>query len=376
MSEKNRILNIGYLPGRNGIATSVLNLYRHLDRDRFQYDFLISDTYRGTKSPDLDEILSMGAKLYFMDFDRHTFPESSHEELRELMLSIPDLRGVHVHDLNMMSYPLYLADQLGFPIKVIQCHTAYGKSKSGFGNQNPGFKDRLRLIEGDQFDRLACSDLAGLYDYHNLPYSILPNGVDTEKFSFNAVHRLVIRKKLGISEDSCVIGSVSNLGVPKNHKFSIRVFHRFLEKEPESHYIMLGGGAQGDEIKKYIEDNNLAEHVHMVGVQHEVDMFYSAMDILLHPSLSEGLPNTLVEAQATGIPCLISDQISDMARITPLVHALSLDAEIQTWVRKLRDIKNSHQERRSRGEEIKAVGYAIEDVAKRLMDIYDYRLKK
>lgn len=371
----NRILIIGYIPDINGISTSVMNVYRNLDRSRFQYDFLLYSAHRSMMSPDLKEIQSLGGRLYYMDYDKYVFPESSYLNLERLMLSIPDLQGVHVHDLYLMSYPLYLADRLGFPVKAIQCHASWGEKLPNNPGDTAEFAARRALISGDQFDRLACSELAGRFDFKNLPFEVIPNGVDTKRFSFHPVHRAILRTKLGIDEDTCVVGAVANLYLAKNPLFALKVFHRFHSIRPNSKYFILGSGQMAGEIREYVRENGLSDCVHMFGAQYEIDLFYDAMDVILHPSLSEGLPNSLIEAQAKGLPCLISDTISDMVKITPLVRSFPLSRDAGAWAAELDRLTKGKRARRQWENEIRAAGYDARDVADKIMALYSDRIQ-
>ena len=373
-----RILIMGYIPTINGMSTSVLNVYRNLDRSRFQYDFLLCSEYRHLKTPDLNEILSMGGNLYYLDYDKKCLPESSYDELERIMLSIPDLKGVHVHDLYLMSYPLFLADRLGFPVKVIQCHSSWqswGEDAPPSPKNDPDFATRRERISGNQYDRLACSDLVGKAAFGDLPYEFIPNGVDTRRFAFNPVHRTVLRRKLGIEDTTCVLGMVAGLFPSKNPLFALEVFHRYHDANPDSRYFILGKGTMEGEIREYVRQNNLSDCVHIFGAQKEIDVFYDAMDGIIFPSFSEGLPNSLVEAQVKGLPCLISDVITDMIKLTPLVNSFSLSEDADSWANELKRIVESKGTRRSYAEEIIAAGYEAKDVANKIMTLYSERIQ-
>ncbi|MBR2673991.1 MAG: glycosyltransferase [Mogibacterium sp.] len=305
-----------------------------------------------------------------MNYDNYSFPKSSRQKFKELMLSIPDLKGVHVHDLATMVYPLYLADRLGFPIKVIQCHTARSKSVTNNLKKSRSQIAKLNLIKGNQFDRFACSDLSGLYDFPGLSYEIMPNAVDIDRFTYNKLYRSLVRQKLGIKDSSTVIGSVGNVYYVKKPLFSIEIFHRFHLKNPDSYYFVLGSGNMLNNVRDYAKENGISDRVFIFGSRLDIDIYYNAMDIVIQPSASEGLPNSLVEAQTSGLPCLVSDEISDMVRLTPLIRFMSLSEDAESWANELASINNSRGERREWRKEIKSAGYDIKDVSKTLMNLY------
>ncbi len=370
-----RILIIGFLPGTNGISTSVMNLYRALDRCRFQFDFLIAKGDRKRfKKHNETEIRSLGGNVYYLNYSHRGFPSYSRRKLRELLCSIPDLAGVHVHDLSLLTYPLYLAGRLHLPVRVIHCHTAASKSETAVPTKNRSVLARLRLIAGDSFDRLACSDLAGIYDYQGLPFRVFPNAVDIDRFSFRPLYRALIRKKLGIEDDAVVFGFVGNVYEVKNPFFAVKVFAQYRKTRKNSHMLLCGNGKLIKEVLQYTEKQGLSNCCHILGSQSEIELFYSAMDLLLCPSKSEGLPNVLVEAQASGLPCLISDEITDQARITDLVHTASIKKGPQAWAVRSEEILRKQGPRKTPVSALQRAGYDIRQSAALLMDLYQRRI--
>lgn len=365
---------MGYIPTVNGISTSVLNVYRNLDRSLYQYDFLLCSSYKAIKSPDIEEIVSLGGNIYYLDYSKYHLPETSYNELECLMRSIPDLKGVHVHDLCLMTYPLYLADKVGLPIKVIQAHASWDNI-SNKPKTDIELEKQRELIKGDQFDRLACSDSAGYFDFKDLNFDILPNGINTKRFAFNPIHRSILRTKLGISNNTRVIGMVANLYKSKNPIFALKVFQQYHAINPDSKFFILGDGNMKSDIRKFVISNKLSDYVYIFGAQPEIDIFYDAMDLLLHPSVSEGLPNSLIEGQTKGLPCLISDTISNMIRLTPLIHTFSLSLNEKSWAKELNRIIESKTERLSWHNKIKEAGYDAQDVANTIMALYSKRIQ-
>ena len=369
-----RILIVGMLPSINGVSTSIMNLYRHLDRSRFQWDFLIEKKHQGKKNLLIEQIKSLGGHVYYLNHTKTDIPRHSRKAFRELLSSIPDLQGVHVHDLGHNTYPLYCASQMGLPIKVIQYHTAKSKTETRSLPPTRPFDSKLRQIAGDGFDRFACSDLSGVFAYGKLPFQVLPNGVDTRRFSFNPLYRTLLRRQLGIPENAPVLGFIGNLFSVKNPLFAVKVFREFRKLRPDAHMIVNGGGTMVKEMLECIKKERQVKRVHMLGIQTEIDMFLSAMDLAVCPSLSEGLPNAMVEAQAAGLSCLISDEVTDMVRLTPLVTMASLRESPRRWAETANQILREAAPRRSWGSEIKAAGYDIRDVAASLMALYQRRI--
>ena len=380
-----RIVVLGMLSGRNGVSTSMMNLYRNLDKEQFQWDFVVFSKYKkiGNETSSgtfAKEIRSLGGRIHFLSYNTADIPKSSRKKLKEILLSDRDIVGVHVHDIGRNVYPLYLADQLNLPIKVIQFHSGCPKSEaeSYLNNIDRKTRARLNMIAGDQFDRLACSDLSGISAYRYLPYEIMPNGVDTRRFSYNEVYRQLLRQQLGIDENTVVFGMLGTVYYIKNPIFALKVFKEYQKINKNSFFAIVGGGFPEifDEINKFATRNGLRKKIRALGQQLQADMFYSAFDIFMCPSLKEGFPNTLCEAQAAGLPCLVSDEITQSVAITPLVEFGSLHDSPKVWAERIDEMIRKSKPRKSYNNEIKKAGYDIVDVAKKLGDLYLKRIEE
>ena len=364
-----RILIIGFFPVINGISSFVMEAYRNLDKDRFQYDFLISEKYKNNHQY-LNEIEHLGGRIYYFDYDRDNFSGESINKLREFLLSHPEIIGVHIHDTSWQSDPLVLANELKLPIKITQFHTAYGRSKSNSIKVDSSVQERIRHISGQQYVRLACSDLAGICGYQGFSYEIMPNAININKYVYNHLYRSLIRKKLGISDNNYLIGFVANNTVPKYSTKALRVFQEFHRISPDSHLLIVGSDYNKTSFVNVYKSLDCTDHIHILSSVNMVEMLYSAMDLALCTSLSEGLPFAMIEAQATGLPCLISDEVSSMVCITDLAEQFSLEKTDLEWAEKMLQMIQSQHERKSQTEAIKAAGYDIKDVTNNLMNIY------
>ena len=369
-----RILLIGLTPFQSGINSFIKNTYPYMDRSLFRYDFLMMEQYKDKKlSEDFDV---SDSRFYYLDFNRLSLPESSYKDLESIMASIPDLCGVHIHDVSHITYPLVVADRMGLPIKVIQFHTGYPKKNHReLFDVDEKTKTRLEWIRDDSFDRLACSDLAGELGFQGMPYEIIPNGINPEKYTYNSFYRKLIREKMHIPDDAYVFGFFANITNNKNPFFALKVFQEFLKLKPNSVFVFVGINHIGNRLNKYIKENHLEEHVHLFQTDDSIDMLYSAVDLLLFTSFREGIGYVLIEAQASGLPCLISDEVTDMVKITDLAHMAPLDASPKYWAKKALQILQDQKIRVSRTKEIIDAGYNAKDVAMKIQNIYLRRLE-
>lgn len=368
-----RILVINFYPVVNGISSFVMGAYRHMDRSRFQFDFLISEEYR-TYTFFLDEIRNLGGRIFYFDYNRENFHGERIEKLREFLLEHPEMRGVHVHDTRWQTGPLLLADELGLPIKVIHSHASCGRTGNQKYLSDPAIMERIQSISDSRYVRLACSDLAAQYAFNDLPYVMLPNGVDTEKFVYKSLYRELARKTLGISPGTCVIGFVANNSLNKNVPKAVAVFEEFKRIVPDSIMLMIGYGYSRGEAFRSLSTSPCKDSIRVIKAPGMVDMLHPALDIVLSTSVNEGLPFAIVEAQATGLPCLISDEITSMVCITDLVKLFSLEKNAREWAEELHRMLEESGSRVSRTEEIRAAGFDIRQVASKLMDIYQSQL--
>lgn len=370
-----RILIIDFYPVVNGTASFVMGVYRHLDRSRFQFDFLISESYRH-RTLHIDEIKRLGGRIFYFDYNRENLYGERIDRLRDFLSAHPEICGVHVHDTRWQTDPLLLADELRLPIKAIHSHTSWGRSNPLKHLSRPEINERINSIAGPQFLRLACSDLAGMYAYSNLPFEVIPNGIDTKKFVFNPLYRDLTRSKLGISSETCVVGFVANNSVNKNIPKALEVFGEFHKLMPNSILLMIGGEYSKGSIPRLLNSASFKDSIIHINAPSAVDMLYSAIDLAINTSTNEGLPFTIVEAQATGLPCLISDEITDMVRLTNLVEFMSIKKPAVEWAEKMLRMLEAHPDRRSGTEEIKQAGFDIRQVADRLMDLYQEQIDK
>ena len=367
----NRILVIGCLPGINGISSCICNLYKHLDRTQFEWEFLVSqDDFDSGYG--FDALKELNAKIHVIDYKRTHYPRVARQHLKELMMSIPNLCGVHLHDTGSLNvYPIYLADQMNLPIQFIQMHSSGDVQPRSDTLSNRALAARRRIISGNKVVRLACSTPAGIYGYGNLLFSLFPNATDFDHFSYNPIYRELVRSRLNIPADAAVVGFPGHFWDVKNPLFAVEVFKAFHALQPDSHFILLGDGPLRKDSHRICKDAGILSYTHFLGYRPEMELFLNAMDVILCTSYSEGLPNTLIEAQATGLPCLVSENVSREASVTELVEQLSLESPPYIWANKIAKMLQSRTSRRSYHVELKEAGYDIVDSANSLISRFN-----
>lgn len=182
---------------------------------------------------------------------------------------------------------------------------------------------------------LACSWEAGEWLFGGSSFTIVPNAFDVAAFSFDQEARLAIRKRLGIDENTVVLGNVARLNPEKNHAFLIKVFERFRKLVPSSVLIIAGGGPGETRVKGLVESSPEHDAILLLGNVADPAKLYSAMDCFVFPSIHEGLGIVLVEAQLSGLLCVVSDEIPLSAAVSDGFHALALQSGANVWAEEI-----------------------------------------
>ena len=218
---------------------------------------------------------------------------------------------------------------------------------------------------------LACSNEAGRIQFgRHGRFKVIKNGIITSKYAWNPEFRKLIREEYRF-HDKFVIGNVARFDEAKNHTFIIEIFNEIQKRYPNSVLLLVGEGLLEERMKKLVSDLKLEKKVIFAGVRSDVEVFLQAMDAFLLPSLYEGLPLSLVEAQVAGLPCYVSaDVISPEADITELVDRISLELPAETWAIQIIEHRTDNRDRASYIRQIQDAGYDIETTTKWLSKFY------
>ncbi len=324
MNDIARVLYVnGGLMNRGGVESYMMNYYRHFDRTRLQVDFMVHQA--GGYGYYDEEILSLGGRIIALP-QKSRHPLQYARRLRE-ELSRGTYRVVHTHMDAMGAWPLKVAGECGVPVRIAHSHNTRHLTA------NP-LKVRLleyarRHVNRYATHRMACSRMAGEWLFGPEPFTVVPNAIEVERFVFDARARAEVRAEYGIGEGDFLIGHVGRFDRQKNHAFMIDFFARVHASHPRARLLLVGGGELQPEAMRQVERLGLEGAVVMAGVRSDAWRLYSAFDLFVLPSLFEGLSVAAVEAQANGLPCLLSDQMTQETRLTP--HAWFLPLDGQAW---------------------------------------------
>jgi len=342
-----------------GAETFLMKLYRSIDKENYQFDFCVFSPKKGYYD---DEISSLGGIIYVCEAKTKN-PIRSYLYLKKIV-SINEYQYVLRISQNSLSSLDLLAAKMG-GAKVL----AFRSSNTGTcGSKKDDIFHALckPLAMCIPNVKIAPSKYAAAFMFGNSEVKkgkvlFLNNGIDIAHFSFNPVIRRRIHEQYHIN-DKFVVGHVGRFFAQKNHRFLVSIFASLHEKNPNTVLLLVGDGEKRAEIEAYVRELNIHESVIFLGIIGNVHEVMMAMDLLILPSLFEGMPNVIVEAQASGLPCLIADTITPEAAITGLVDYMSLSDAPEKWAEKAISFQNST--RLDVSNELEKKGYAINAVVR------------
>ncbi|MCL2773487.1 MAG: glycosyltransferase family 1 protein [Oscillospiraceae bacterium] len=360
-----RILQVFGILNRGGAETFIMNVYRNINRSKIQFDFIVHSEEKGAYE---DEIEKLGGKIYRVP----TYKGKNHFKYKKAWCNFfktnLTYRIIHGHMRSTASIYLKIAKQFGLKTIIHSHSTSSGKGLNSIVKNIMQYN--IRYIADYLF---ACSKVAGLWLYGNKfckhsNFYIINNAIDTEKFIYNEEIREQKRKELNI-ENKFVVGNVSRFAPPKNHMFLLDIFSEISKENSNTALMLVGDGELRGEIENRIEILGLKDNIILTGLRSDVNDLLQTMDIFLFPSLWEGFPVTLVEAQTSGLHCVVSDSITEEGKITNLAEYVSLKKSTSYWAEQILHYTNGY-ERKNMQEEIIKAGFDIKKTAYWLQKFY------
>ena len=273
---------------------------------------------------------------------------------------------VHVHGSSaIMSVELVAARLAGCKVRIAHSHNTTCENQKADKILRPVFNRNYTTA-------FACGQDAGRWMFGKRKFTIIPNGRNLKKYEYDPKKRTEYRNKLGIASDALVIGHVGRFNRQKNHEYLVRIFSEVHKKEQNSYLVLVGTGEKVGEINNLVKELELENNVIFTGVIENVSDYLSAFDIMLLPSLYEGLPLVVIEWQIAGLPCIVSDTVTKECAITSLVKFESVKKEPEVWANEVVNLilQDRNDSKEIIFNEIKTAGYDIESGAERLKKIY------
>lgn len=360
MSKPIRILHIVQKMEAGGTQAFLMNLYRNIDRDKIQFDFLVE--YEEKEFYD-DEIISLGGKIYYTNFRKTLNVIKFKKTLSNILKEHPEYKIVHIHATAIGKICTDVAKKCG--VKTIIAHT-HNNSAVKDWKYYPKILLRKLYTKGPT-DFFACSEDAGRYTFKNKKFTVVYNAIDIDKFLFKQEIREEFRKELNI-EDKFVIGNIGRLHEQKNQSFLIDVFYEIQKRKDNAILLIVGKGPLENELKEKVSNLGIDNKVYFLGNRKDIERIYQGMDVFVLPSLFEGLGIVAIEAQVSGLPVIASMGVAKEANITNNIRNIDLSEPIDVWVEAI--CKTKVNNRKSIEDIVRKSKFNIKNNVKFLQEFY------
>lgn len=312
-----------------GVESVVFNYYRAIDKNKFQFDFYY-DADSTVEPP--KELIDLGARFIKVPAYQSIFQymKALHDSFEQNKYQI-----VHSHINTLSVIPLLVAKKCGVPIRIQHNHSVPAGKEYG----RNVLKNVLRLFSKTfSTQYFACSEEAGRWMFGSKTFDegkvfIMKNAIDFSRYIISENEKKQVMDKLNL-QNSFIVGHVGRFTFAKNHEFILRIFKSVLELKPNAKLLLVGDGELRKDIEKKITELDLADKVIMVGKVSNPERYYAVMDVLVLPSIFEGLPMTVIEAQASKKHIIISEAVPEEAIISDFCHYESLREAPEIWAEK------------------------------------------
>jgi glycosyltransferase involved in cell wall biosynthesis len=369
MTEPIRVLQVMGLMNRGGAETMVMNLYRVIDKSKIQFDFVVHNSGEGAYDR---EITELGGRI----FKAPKYNGKNHFIYKNwwnlFFKEHPEYKVIHSHIRSTAAIILKIAKKYGCTTIVHSHSTSSGCGISALVKNL--YQCPIRYIS-DYF--MGCSQVAGEWLFGKKicstdRYINMRNAIDTSKYVYDKSVAHEVRSEFNYLNSDFVIGHVGRFSEPKNHMFLLEIFKELHDKDSNCKLLLVGDGELRSKIEGKICELGLNNCVKLAGSRSDVNRVLMAMDLFLFPSLWEGLPVSVVEAQASGLPCVVSSSVTNEVCLSELVTSISLSDDEMIWCDKIFkmivEIKKS--ERHNMQETIVNAGYDVFETSKWLSDFY------
>jgi len=343
---------------RAGLETVLMNYYRHMDRSKIQFDFLV---HRAERDEYDDEIEALGGKIYHAP---RLYPQNYpayFAYMKAFFAGHPEYRIIHSH-IDAMSYlPLLAAKKAGIPVRIAHSHNTSIDRDIKYP-----VKQFFRFLLPKVATHLwACGDAAGKFLYRGRDFCLIPNAVETEKFCFSQETRVCKRRELGI-ENQFVVGHVGRFTYQKNHLLLLDIFAELLKKKPDSVLLLAGRGEKENEVRRRAREMGIEQKVLFLGSRSDTAQLYQAMDVFVLPSLFEGVPVVGIEAQSAGLPCFFSHMVPTEVAFSTRCSFIDLSQPAAVWAQEIISARSTARD----SECFRNHPYDIDTAQQKLTDYY------
>ena len=366
MEKKIRVLHVFECFDQGGIENFVMNIYRNMDRSKVEFDFAFINRTEGVFD---DEARALGGNIYYFQTEKKTI-SNYYVSLKKIIKEHGPYDVIHSHMYYFSGVILLFAKWFGVPKRIAHSHETSKGRKNTMARR---LYERIMrsLIRRNANCLLSCTDIAGDFVFgESADCTTLYNGIDMTRFRFNPNARESIRKQLKI-ENKKVLICIGRFADQKNHFYLIDCFEQIHKWEKDVALILIGTGSLMDDVKQVVKEKQLEDSVIFLSNIMNTEDYYSASDIFLLPAKYEGMSIVSVEAQAMGLPCLLSDRVPSEIDATDLVVHLPIGREdVEKWVDSSIELLQKPIDRVSYNEIFKNSKFDIINTVNQLSDIY------
>lgn len=355
---------------KGGTETVVLNYYNSLNPDTFHVDFMIHG-YDDGKNKIHRDLINRGSRFFYVTPRGESYKKNIADIGRVFSENKFDIVHCHMDAANM--FVLKEAKKYDIPVRIAHSHNAGGIISKKSILKKYVYELVLAYAKNKLKDystfNIACSEKAGKWLFGKNDYLVINNGIDFESYRYDEEKRKIIRDDLGVREDTFLLGHIGRFAPQKNHSLLIDIFKKYHDENKKSKLMLIGQGELEQEIRDKVKLLEIEDSVLFLGVRDDISDLMCAMDVFLLPSLYEGLPLVGVEAQASGLKCLVSEEISKEVVISDNIKLLPIENSLDLWVNSILSIsgKNDGNERKNVKLSEK---FNLSFIIKQLEDVY------
>lgn len=364
-----RILHVvSSLVVNSGVMSVIMNYYRHINKNLIQFDFLY---FESAEDACVEEIKKLGGNVYYVSKPSLKAIWGNYKEFKKFFENnASKYAAIHLHEVYLVHLFQYFKQKYGIKRLITHAHTTKYSDDYLRAIRNRLMCIGLKRCATDYF---ACSEAAGEFYYGKEAVAcgrvkIIKNAIDIEKYKFNEKIRNKVRKELNIQR-KFVVGHIGRMMPQKNQIFLLEVFKKVRKFEPDAVLLMIGDGPLKPKLENKIDELKLKESIVLLGIRRDVPDILMAMDIFLLPSLYEGLGVVAIEAQTTGLPCVLSDVVTREVNLGNCSF-ISLNETVDKWATRILDIRKGHIRRKGIIKEAKEFGYDIRSEVQAIETLY------
>lgn len=328
---KIRVLQVIGGMNRGGAETFLMNVLRNINKNKFELFFLC---YGDGGFDYEEEIRSLGGKIVRIP-DVKDLGVRKHIQHLKKVIDKYDIDVVHAHTYYNSVFSIFAARLSGVRLRIVHSHNTKSEPSPSLVKKIYFFVSKAGIeLFANKF--VACGEDAGKALY--MPwrkFQVIYNGIDIQSFAYYGKNRSDVRNELGISQKATVLLHIGRFEEVKNHDYLIDIFAEYHKRDTSSKLVLVGVGPLKKTIEEKVEKLNLSDSVKFLGLRSDTTRIYGAADMLIFPSLFEGLPVVLVEAQANGIRCLVSDTIDKNIALTKCIEFYSLSKDAKAWAQRV-----------------------------------------